>query len=215
MSDSTKNPPRFSSGKDYQTYKLELQTWTKVTKHDKKLWGNIVALSLPENDPSDIRRKVFAAVSTDEDAGYENLIKFMDEEFEKDQVLDCCEKIRMLVTHKKEPGTSMRQYITGFDAKYTLAKKSGLTDLPQEYLMFHIMENCKLTANEYRLVMSGIDMSKKETLYKQTKTSLLKFFASMKPEHVCGEEDTISAAKDDHDCKLEVEDTLYQGGGYG
>ena len=117
MSDSTENLPRFSSEKDYQTYKLELQTWTKVTKHDKKYWGNIVALSLPENDPSDIRRKVFAAVSTDEDAGYENLIKFMDEEFEKDQVLDCCEKIRMLVTHKKESGTTMRQYITAFDAK--------------------------------------------------------------------------------------------------
>ena len=118
MSDSTENLPRFSSEKDYQTYKLELQTWTKVTKHDKKLWGNIVALSLPENDPSDIRRKVFAAVSTDEDEGYENLIKFMDEEFEKDQVLDCCEKIWMLVTHRKETGTTMRQYITGFDAKY-------------------------------------------------------------------------------------------------
>ena len=118
MSDSTENLPRFSSEKDYQTYKLELQTWTKVTKHDKKLWGNIVALSLPENDPSDIRRKVFAAVSTDEDEGYENLIKFMDEEFKKDQVLDGCEKIWMLVTHRKETGTTMRQYITGFDAKY-------------------------------------------------------------------------------------------------
>ena len=129
MSDSTENLPRFSSEKDYQTYKLELQTWTKVTKHDKKLWGNIVALSLPENDPSDIRRKVFAAVSTDEDEGYENLIKFMDEEFEKDQVLDCCEKIWMLVTHRKETGTTMRQYITGFDAKY-IRSSSRVTYVP-------------------------------------------------------------------------------------
>ena len=62
MSDSSKNPPKFSSKKDYQSYKLELETWTKVTKHEKKNWGNIVALSLPEDDPSDIRRKVFAAV---------------------------------------------------------------------------------------------------------------------------------------------------------
>ena len=39
MSDQSKNPPRFSSKKDYQTYKLELETWTKVTKHEKKNWG--------------------------------------------------------------------------------------------------------------------------------------------------------------------------------
>ena len=55
-----KNPPRFSSEKDYQTFKLELETWTKVTTHDKKNWGNVIALSLPEDDASDIRRKVFA-----------------------------------------------------------------------------------------------------------------------------------------------------------
>ena len=55
-----KNPPRFSSEKDYQTFKLELETWTKVTSHDKKNWGNVIALSLPEDDASDIQRKVFA-----------------------------------------------------------------------------------------------------------------------------------------------------------
>ena len=69
MTESGKNPPKFSSGKDYQSYKLELNTWTKITKFDKKNWANVVALSLPEDDPSDIRRKVFAAVALDGDEG--------------------------------------------------------------------------------------------------------------------------------------------------
>ena len=213
MSDSSKNPPKFSSKKDYQSYKLELETWTKVTKHEKKNWGNIVALSLPEDDPSDIRRKVFAAVKFDGDEGYAALIKYLDEEFDRDAVQDTCEKIRLLVTHKKEPGMTMRQYISGFDAKYTLAQKAGLTAMPQEYLMFHVMENCLLTSNEYRLVMSGIDMTKKDSLYKQTKASLIKFFASVKPQHECTTDDNIAAVP--HECKLDHEDTLYNAGAYG
>ena len=150
-----KNPPRFSSEKDYQTFKLELETWTKVTSHDKKNWGNVIALSLPEDDASDIRRKVFAIGNFDGEEGYDKLKKYLDEEFDKDQVQDSCEKIRALVTHKKDPNMTMKQYISGFDAK-----KAGLSDMPQEYLMFHIMENALLSTNEYRLVLSGIDMSK-------------------------------------------------------
>ena len=137
-----KSPTKFSSTKDYQTYKRELTSWTKVTKHDKKQWGSIVALSLPENDPSDIRRKVFAGVDIDADDGYDKLIAYLDEEFKKDEVSETCERIRTLITHKKEAHTSMKQYISGFDAKYVLAQKSGLTEMPQEYLMFHLMENC-------------------------------------------------------------------------
>ena len=84
MSVQSKNPPKFSSSKDYQTYKREVDTWTKVTKEEKKNWGNIIALSLPEDDPSDIRRKVFAGVAFDGEAGFKTLTDFLDEEFSKD-----------------------------------------------------------------------------------------------------------------------------------
>ena len=158
-STQSKNPPRFSSSKDYQTFKRELTTWTKVTKEDKKNWGNIIALSLPEDDPSDIRRKVFAGVNFDEETGYNTLIQFLDEEFSKDVIVDTCDKIRALVTHKKDPNATMKQYISGFDSKYVLAQKAGLNEMPQEYLMFHLLENCLLSENDYRLVMTAIDMS--------------------------------------------------------
>ena len=213
MSDSSKNPPKFSSTKDYQTYKKELETWTKITKHDKKNWGNMIALSLPDQDPSDIRRKVFAAVDFDEEAGYKNLLDYMDEEFDKDKVQDTCEKIRALVNYKKDPCMNMKTYISGFDAKYVLAKKAGLTDLPQEYLMYHLMENCLLSDVNYRLVLSSIDLEKKNTLYKQAKTSLMKYFGSMRPEDTPQCTDKVSVPSEDHACKLESEDTLFNAQG--
>ena len=208
MSVQSKNPPKFSSSKDYQTYKREVDTWTKVTKEEKKNWGNIIALSLPEDDPSDIRRKVFAGVAFDGEAGFKTLMDFLDEEFSKDEVLDACEKIRALVTHKKDPSATMKQYISGFDAKYVLAQKAGLNAMPQEYLMFHLMENCNLHESEYRLVMSAIDMSKKDELYKQAKSALIKFFASMRPDSYKNEGDVSTLPN----MKIEEEDTLYAGG---
>ena len=211
MGDVSKNPPKFSSSKDYQSYKRELLTWTKVTKTEKKNWGNVIALSLPEGDPSDIRRKVFAAVELDTDAGYDALVKFLDDEFDKDSTQDTCEKIRELVNHKKEQGMTMKAYISGFDAKYILAQKAGLTDLPQEYLMFHIMENCLLSKNDYRLVLSSIDLEKKDTLYKQAKSALVKYFASVKHE-LSQEDEKVSTLLDHHDCKLETSDTLFANG---
>ena len=211
MGDVSKNPPKFSSSKDYQSYKRELLTWTKVTKTEKKNWGNVIALSLPEGDPSDIRRKVFAAVELDTDAGYDALVKFLDDEFDKDSTQDTCEKIRELVNHKKEPGMTMKAYISGFDAKYILAQKAGLTDLPQEHLMFHIMVNCLLLKNDYCLVLSSIDLEKKTTLYKQAKSALVKYFASIKHE-LSQEDEKVSTLFDHHDCKLETLDTLYANG---
>ena len=65
-SSRSKNPPKFSSSKDYQTYKYrrEFESWIKVTKEDK--------------------------TNFDEETGYTTLINFMDEEFSKDQVQDTC-----------------------------------------------------------------------------------------------------------------------------
>ena len=62
-------------------------------------------------------------------------------------------------------------------------------------------------------VEKGIDMTKKTTLYKQTKSSLIKFFASVKPQQDCQNEEPIAATP--HECKLDSDDTLYQAGAYG
>ena len=98
MSNVSKVPPKFSSDKNYTLWKKELQAWTCITSHSKKDWGKIIALSLPESDPSDIREKAFSVdlepTEQNEKQGYENLMKFMDDEFKKDSITDMCEHIR-------------------------------------------------------------------------------------------------------------------------
>lgn len=58
---STKiNPPLYNPKiKSYELFKQELLAWKEVTELDKKKQGVAIALSLPENDESQIREKVF------------------------------------------------------------------------------------------------------------------------------------------------------------
>ena len=58
----------------------------------------------------------------------------------------------------------VRKYVSWSLTRRILAQKAGLNDMPQEYLMFHLMENCLLSENDYHLVLTAIDMSKKITL---------------------------------------------------
>ena len=56
-----KNPPPFSSLRNYEQWKKEINAWTRLTTEVPENWAHLVALgSLSEDDPSGIREKVFA-----------------------------------------------------------------------------------------------------------------------------------------------------------
>ena len=63
---SYKNPPQFeSTTKPYERYIEKLKAWCMVTDLDKEKQGIAIGLSLPENDPSVVRDKVFNDVTLD------------------------------------------------------------------------------------------------------------------------------------------------------
>ena len=56
-----KNPPPFSSLRNYEQWKKEINAWTRLTTEVPENWAHLVVLgSLSEDDPSGIREKVFA-----------------------------------------------------------------------------------------------------------------------------------------------------------
>ena len=94
--------------KNYEMYKKELESWKAITSIEAAKLGRVVALSLPEEDPSGIRQKVINSVNLDGADGYTNLIAFMDKEFKKDEISDMCEKIRH--SHKFPMEASHKAY---------------------------------------------------------------------------------------------------------
>ena len=80
-SENFQKPPAFGDDKPYSRYVEELRAWTYVTNLAKKKQGLAVALSLPEDDKSQIRDKVFNEINLEDlkkDDGIETLIAFFD-----------------------------------------------------------------------------------------------------------------------------------------
>ena len=60
-------PPTFVSvKKSYESYRRQLKTWMLASCVETKRQALVVALSLPEEDESNIKEKVFSELDTDE-----------------------------------------------------------------------------------------------------------------------------------------------------
>ena len=141
----------------------------------------IIALSLPEDDPSGIRDKVFESIDLKDlkgEAGYANLIKFLDDEFQEHKLHEIHNKIRDFTKNKKKADQTYQQYISSFDNSYRQAKKAGLTEMPQAYLMFQLLENSGLSESDQRLCQTDISFSDLTKLYENTKKAIIKYFGN-------------------------------------
>ena len=87
--------PKFSSDKPYERYKAELEAWAAATDAEKKKHGILVALSLPEEDVSQIRDKVFNEIELSVlklENGLDKLIEYLDTQFAKDDLTETYER---------------------------------------------------------------------------------------------------------------------------
>ena len=170
------NPPQFK-GKTYERYKTELAAWREVTTLEKKQQGIAVALTLPEDDSTGIRETVFEEMDLavlKADDGFEKLVEFFDKKLGKDDLADSLEKYEDFDDFVRDDTLSVSDYITRFDQKYNRIVKKGMK-LPSEILAFQLLRRAKITKEEKLLVLTGMDYSKKDTLYEQAKLSLKKF----------------------------------------
>ena len=177
-SENFNKPPAFGDDKPYSRYVEELRAWTYVTNVAKKKQGVAVALSLPEDDKSQIRDKVFNEINMDDlkkDDGVETLIAFFDTVFKKDELAEVYEHYVNFDRYKKIEIDTMDSYILEFEKRYNKTKKFKM-QLPESVLAFKLLENSGLQNNDRLLVLTGVDYNEQDSLYKQMKSSLKKFF---------------------------------------
>ena len=85
------NPPTFNKGKNYESFRQELTAWKEITELSKDKQGIAIALSLPEDDESQIRQKVFYQIPVDDlksDDGLTVLLNFLDQHLAKDDLMN-------------------------------------------------------------------------------------------------------------------------------
>ena len=90
-----KTPPVFDiDTKPYSRWIEEIDAWKELTDFTENKQGLAVAFSMPENESSGIRDRVFSDVAIDDlkgADGIEKLMAYMDKIFKKDELCDAYE----------------------------------------------------------------------------------------------------------------------------
>ena len=94
------DPPSLRT-KAYELYRQELLAWREVTDLRKDKQGMAIALSLPEDDKTQIREKVFEQISLDDlkkEDGLDTLTPFLDSHLKMMTLLTAWRNLRNLRT---------------------------------------------------------------------------------------------------------------------
>ena len=184
-----KDPPKFSLDKPYDQWKTEITLWQleqPADNADTAKHAISIALAMPETGCNDIRARILGSVvlfdtdaegkNTPNKDAFKNLIDFLDKEYKKDRTLDMCTSIDKWLEVSRSEHNNLKEYINAYDFAYKHAKKLGLPEMPQEFLMQRFMKGAMLDDKDYKFVMSSVDTNKKTTLYDQSKEAMIKYF---------------------------------------
>ena len=169
----TINPPAFNKTKSYERYKQELLAWKEVTDLSSRKQAIVVALSLPEDNETKIRDKVFDQLPLEEvkkENGLSLLVTFFDKHLAKDDL----EKFTDFENYERRKGQTICDFIANFDTKYRWIEKKSMK-LPSEILAFKLLQKARINYKEKLLVLTGMNYGNQKSMYEDTKSSLKKF----------------------------------------
>lgn len=176
--------------KTFEKFEKEVKLWARVSDVKPEKQAFVLALSLPEQERNGIpiRELVMDEIDDDKSKIYcdktildsgvskavEELLKFMKGKLGKDDLEDCIDRFDAFDTFERGNSQSVDEYIHEFHERYRQVKKRG-TELPSEVLAFKLLRCANVEDTDAKLVKTGMDYAKKDSLYEQTKKSLQKF----------------------------------------
>ena len=173
MSKLNLQPPDLTQCKSYEAYKRELKAWSEVTDLAKGKQGNYVVLSLPNKSQfgDDLKERAFENISEADlksDTGLNSVLNFLDTELGKNAIDDAIGKWEDFDSCRKTESQTLDEFISDFEMKYNRIKSTG-TKLPEEILAFMLLKRSGISQVEKTLVLSRLDLEKKDNLFKELK----------------------------------------------
>ena len=153
------NPPALVKGKCFEIYRKEILAWGELTDLPKSKQGIVIALSLPEDDKTHIRERVFDQIPLKDlktDDGLIILLIFLDKHCGKDELVDSLEKYEDFESFEREDGQSILTFFSMFDLKYKRIERKNMKLAP-EVLAFRLLKKANLTRAEKLLILTGMD----------------------------------------------------------
>ena len=178
MSASKLPAPVFDGEKRYDRYIQEVNAWCAVqhgiADKDKAV---ILALSLPDHDPSGVKDKLFNDISLAElncDGGVEKFKQFMDSLFKKDDLTSTYECYVQFEQFKRSGKQTVDEFLIEFDKLYNRADKRGVK-LPDVVKAFKLLDASDIDSTGKMMILTAVDYSQKDRLYDRMKCALQKF----------------------------------------
>ena len=170
--------PEFDSvNKTYEMYVKEVKFWLKLTKVAKEEQAVLLAYNLPDNDPSGIKEKLFLELDLDTlstDDGVKEYLEYMDAIFLKDDLTKTYEDYVEFDSYKRPVDVKIVAFINEFEKRYNRIKKDDCK-LPEAILAFKLLDAANISHQDRLFVLTGVDYTKKTTLFNQTKIALKKY----------------------------------------
>ena len=126
---TTVRVPEFDR-ENIQMYIDELTMWALVTEVDKKKQGPLVWMSLPKNDPSNIKQFINDSIGVadlNKDDGIDKLIQAMKKAFQEEGEIEAFTKWKEFDKVKRKEGEEVRTFVNRFNTAYNAISKKQIT----------------------------------------------------------------------------------------
>ena len=164
--------PVFDDSVRFDQYEVEVNAWCEVTGLEKEKRALVLVLAMPDKKAEILESlKIEDLKKAD---GVTALTKYLKENYGKDDLVDCLDCYEDFRNYQRHSGQTIAEYCTGFEQRNKRVIAKGVT-LPGEILAFELIRNARISSAERKLVLTGLDFSKKNEMYNAAKVSLKKF----------------------------------------
>ena len=150
--------PVFEEASDYEAFEIKVKAWQEVTSVPVESRGIHLTLSMVEKS-----EEVLGNVTLDEMKGAEgvnNVLKYLKKAYGKDEMTDTLEKYENYRVLTRTAGQSINAFCTEFEKRVKYIENKGI-NFPEEVKAFDLLRSAKITREEKKLVLTGVDYSKK------------------------------------------------------
>ena len=179
MTSNIKPPSFVSATKSYAEYKEDLKRWARLTTLEKKYQADMVVYYL-DGHPSGVKEKIVTQISDksiDKEDGVDELIKFFDEIYGKDEMADAWDRFKDFTSCVRKEDQSIADFIAEWDNCYHRLRKVNC-QYTDTVLGFKLLEDARLKEVETKLVLTGVnydEVKTKKNLKEQVANSMRKF----------------------------------------
>ena len=169
--------PQFSS-EQFKVYMEEVELWREVCDVPKVKQGIMLWLQLPRDHPSDIKELIMAQIGMDtlkSEDGIDRFMEAMNEAFKPSDEMRDIEVYRDFYKKmERKEGEKINDFVNRFDKCANIAKRHEM-DLPPKVKGLKLLDDAGISDQDVKLVLTEVDFTKKDEVYKQAKKGLAKY----------------------------------------